>query len=31
MDPGQKYMLKKFGQGKIVCIDGTHGLNTYDF
>jgi len=31
MDPGQKYMLHKFGQQKIVCIDGTRGLIGYDF
>ncbi|GFU69233.1 MULE domain-containing protein [Trichonephila clavipes] len=26
----QKEMIKKFGKDKI-CIDGTHGLNSYDF
>lgn len=31
MDPSQMHMLKQFGHGKIVCIDGTHGLNAYDF
>ncbi|KAF0707929.1 Transporter [Aphis craccivora] len=31
MDPSQMHMLKQFGNGKIVCIDGTHGLNAYDF
>lgn len=31
MDPGQIYMLQQFGQNKIVCLDGTHGLNAYDF
>lgn len=24
-------MLNKFGQNRIVCLDGTHGLNKYDF
>jgi len=31
MDPGQMHLLQKFGQGKIVCLDGTHGFNGYDF
>ncbi|KAL5235762.1 hypothetical protein ACI65C_003172 [Semiaphis heraclei] len=31
MDPGQRHLLQKFGQGKVVCLDGTHGLNGYDF
>ncbi|XP_029347989.1 uncharacterized protein LOC115034730 [Acyrthosiphon pisum] len=31
MNPGQMHLLQKFGQGKVVCLDGTHGLNGYDF
>lgn len=31
MDPSQKHKLKTFGNGKIVCLDGTHGLNAYNF
>ena len=31
MDPGQLYMLQQFGEKKVVCLDGTHGLNGYDF
>ncbi|KAL5238621.1 hypothetical protein ACI65C_006031 [Semiaphis heraclei] len=31
MDPGQRHLLQTFGQGKVVCLDGTHGLNGYDF
>ena len=27
----QAEMLKKFGPGKVVCIDATHGTNGYDF
>lgn len=30
MYPNQRDMLEKFGSN-IVCIDGTHGLNSYDF
>uniref|UniRef100_A0A8D9BAW8 MULE transposase domain-containing protein n=2 Tax=Cacopsylla melanoneura TaxID=428564 RepID=A0A8D9BAW8_9HEMI len=30
MTPFQEQMLKKLG-GQKVCIDGTHGLNNYDF
>ena len=29
--PFQAYMLKTFGNGKVVCIDSTHGTNAYDF
>jgi len=31
MDPGQRHLLKKFRQGNVVCLDGTHGLNGYYF
>ena len=24
-------MLKKFAEGKVVCVDATHGTNAYDF
>ena len=24
-------MLKKFGEGKVVCVDATHGTNAYNF
>ena len=24
-------MFKKFGEGKVVCVDATHGTNAYDF
>lgn len=30
MNSAQSEMLKKFG-GNIVCVDSTHGLNSYDF
>lgn len=31
MNPGQKYMLQKFRQEKVIYLDRTHGLNAYDF
>ena len=24
-------MLKKFAEGKVVCVAATHGINAYDF
>lgn len=30
MNEAQKEMLRKYGQDA-VCIDGTHGLNKYNF
>ncbi|CAG9837716.1 unnamed protein product [Diabrotica balteata] len=30
MTPSQVELLKKFG-GNIICLDGTHGTNSYDF
>ena len=29
--PIQAEMLKKFAEGKVVCVDATHGTNAYDF
>lgn len=29
--PLQAKMLKKFGPDKVICIDATHGTNSYDF
>ena len=29
--PIQAEMFKKFAEGKVVCIDATHGTNAYDF
>ncbi len=29
--PVQAEMLKKFAEGKVVCVDATHGTNAYDF
>jgi hypothetical protein len=29
--PIQAEMFKKFGEGKVVCVDATHGTNAYDF
>ena len=29
--PFQAYMLKTFGNDKVICIDSTHGTNAYDF
>ena len=29
--PIQVEMFKKFAEGKVVCIDATHGTNAYDF
>jgi len=31
LDPDQRHMLQKFEQGNVDCLDGTHGLNGYDF
>ena len=27
----QAEMLKKFAEGKVVCVDATHDTNAYDF
>ena len=29
--PIQAEMFKKFAEGKVVCVDATHGTNAYDF
>ena len=29
--PLQAEMMKIFGSGRVVCVDGTHGTNSYDF
>ena len=29
--PSQAEMLCKCGHNKIICVDGTHGTNSYDF
>lgn len=31
MTPQMQYMLKEFGNGKVVCIDVTHGTIEYKF
>lgn len=31
MEPGQRQLLQTFGQGKVVCLDGTRELIGYDF
>ncbi|KAF5277287.1 hypothetical protein FQR65_LT16036 [Abscondita terminalis] len=31
MFPVQSHILKKFGNGGIICMDATHGTNPYDF
>ncbi|XP_072383099.1 uncharacterized protein [Diabrotica undecimpunctata] len=31
MNSTQEYMLKTYGNGGVICVDSTHGLNSYDF